>query len=471
MASSDDGRNDGSRDPHQTSENPFIKFRQFADAQIGSFLQSIVGLPSTFSKQGNTIWADFDEDMKRRDELQARQQELRDWELERANKAGSAEEVALPVKKSSGRDLASTSSPGDSRTNKNDSEDDGERDLPLYSAVNNSLFSHLQQIGDEQFGWKPLGHGSFRLPGEVEFGQRSQSAMKTLQYMCYNELNRNHSFRSEYSLLPYLLFSSYSPIKLARPKAPDSTNDTTHQQNDSFPYCEAFEDLLLATHGSQLNSDRMSFFPRFSSLLGTGSSFAASNAGFLWISELWDLGLLQRRETVTYRATHEGLVKTKSSPSSQATEEYEEAQTEQDMYDRFFECTKSATGILEAVESLIAETGLTGKAKDPLPNEDEKEDLRVVAKTATKTSTVSAPESDKVISTRTTTSHTTHEDGSVETSMEIWKQFADGRESVTTRTHIEDSKGDESGTTTAANTSEASQSENKDGERKGWFWD
>src|SRR3954463_11113277 len=72
------------RDSQSKPDNPFIKFRQFADAQISSLLQGIIGLPSALSKgQGNTRWADFDDDLRRRDELQARQKELRESEARR----------------------------------------------------------------------------------------------------------------------------------------------------------------------------------------------------------------------------------------------------------------------------------------------------------------------------------------------------------------------------------------------------
>ena len=53
--------------------------------------------------------------------------------------------------------------------------------------------------------------------------------------------------------------------------------------------------------------------------------------------------------------------------------------------------------------------------------------------------------SDKVVYTSTTTEHTTNEDGIVETSVTFHKRFADGRETVTTTTHMEDLARDEKG--------------------------
>ena len=59
------------RKPSSEPHNPFIKFRQFADEQISTLLQGIIGLPSALSKvPGNATWAYFDDDFRRRDDLQ-----------------------------------------------------------------------------------------------------------------------------------------------------------------------------------------------------------------------------------------------------------------------------------------------------------------------------------------------------------------------------------------------------------------
>src|SRR4051794_7791501 len=93
------------RDSQSKPDNPFIKFRQFADAQISSLLQGIIGLPSALSKgQGNTRWADFDDELRRRDELQTRQKELRESEAKKTTQAveqnpNSKEAAEIPVKK------------------------------------------------------------------------------------------------------------------------------------------------------------------------------------------------------------------------------------------------------------------------------------------------------------------------------------------------------------------------------------
>merc|ERR1711939_638505 len=75
MASPADRDKDSTSDGKQSkADNPFIKFRQFADTQISSLLQGIIGLPSAFSKgsSDDPRWAGVDDGLRRRDELQAR---------------------------------------------------------------------------------------------------------------------------------------------------------------------------------------------------------------------------------------------------------------------------------------------------------------------------------------------------------------------------------------------------------------
>jgi len=80
--------------------------------------------------------------------------------------------------------------------------------------------------------------------------------------------------------------------------------------------------------------------------------------------------------------------------------------------------------------------------------------------------------SDKVVSTSTTTSHTTHEDGTVETCVTVWKQFADGRESVTTTTHCDNPAWYDNGEPKESQPEVKPEEkvEEKKNEKKGWFW-
>jgi len=151
MASDPDRDKDANPSSPPKSENPFIRFRQFADEQISSLLRGVIGLPSTFERGQNAKWASFDEDLRRRDELQARQQQLRESEVQRAFGRLSAEDADFgnkPFPKRNGNLGAipngDTFSQMDEKT---------ARDLPLFSSVHKSLFDHLEKRGDNAPDW------------------------------------------------------------------------------------------------------------------------------------------------------------------------------------------------------------------------------------------------------------------------------------------------------------------------------
>jgi len=87
-----------------------------------------------------------------------------------------------------------------------------------------------------------------------------------------------------------------------------------------------------------------------------------------------------------------------------------------------------------------------------------------------------ALDTDRIVSTSTTTERTTHEDGTVETCVTVWKQFGDGRETTTT-THTEDPARDDNGQTSMIREvakeksgQEIKGQDEKKSEKKGWFW-
>ena len=61
MSSSDD--NNDRQPTHPDYTNPFVTFRRFADEQVSSFLQSVIGLPSAFNSSSSTSQSSsFDDD-------------------------------------------------------------------------------------------------------------------------------------------------------------------------------------------------------------------------------------------------------------------------------------------------------------------------------------------------------------------------------------------------------------------------
>ena len=76
-------------------------------------------------------------------------------------------------------------------------------------------------------------------------------------------------------------------------------------------------------------------------------------------------------------------------------------------------------------------------------------------------------DSERVVSSSTTSEHITNEDGSVERSVTVWMRFADGRETVTTKSHIEEPKREEDAKQDSPTSVKDVDQKPK---QKGWFW-
>jgi hypothetical protein len=526
MAPSSD-RDKDANDAEPKTDNPFIKFRQFADSQISSLLQGIVGLPSAFTKNPNNArWAGFDEDMRRRDELQKKQSELRESETRR---------------QSEGRGWSSWQ---DEKSNTNvdeEMDDRTARDMPLYSPVSMSLFAHLRDAKDDigaQDGWKPI-HGQYPLSLTPSFydlyrGYRSHSEpIKALRSNVYRDLQINPILRSDYSLLPYLLFSPYSPLKIES----DETMRpwSTQSQRGYFPCFEAFEDLILTMQGRPMGT----LIYRYPEVL----PMVEPERG--WIYNLWAHGILQQSSTTKYAdvvALQRKLAgelppwmgNIDSTPKN--TQSDEDATTEQEMYERFLRRAASPAGIAEVLESLFTDAegwinkqlasldpaemkrqikeltdGLEKKTGNDAEDEKRAKTAQVLESLFTQAAGLfeirrttmdgkrtvesfaetkigkelegmkhkAAADLEKAVFTSTMTEHTTNEDGSVETSVTVWKRYADGRETTTTTSHTEeppccdddDNSHSRDGREQLPLDEKVDETkEAKKTEKKGWFW-
>src|SRR5438045_4413239 len=101
MASNDSHRGRTDSSSSEKSENPFIRFRRFADAQIGAILQGIIGLPSVFSKpphDANAKWPDIHDNSKPRDLCKEEKQAAESRGAETWS-GSDEEEVEIPVRK------------------------------------------------------------------------------------------------------------------------------------------------------------------------------------------------------------------------------------------------------------------------------------------------------------------------------------------------------------------------------------
>jgi hypothetical protein len=515
MASSSDSEKDSNKSPPKP-ENPFIKFRQFADQQISSLLQGIIGLPSAFSGKPseNPRWAVFDEDLRRRDELQARQQELKESEARRLGEQAASGREDIPVKKSP--DWAAFAQWHESASN-TDQGDDGLRDVPLYSPVTKSLFAHLHRPGDgedvEDVDWnKREGVSTFlgmANPWVLKPYERSSNALKTAQHMIHNDLNASPILRSNYSLLPYVMFSPYSPLRLLESTA----NSPQYRKPDTFPYVDAFEDLIRTIQPRQKPTV-------LSQLFGNGLSVHYSDSELVlfdpatrasiyqgWIYHLHQSHLLQEREVLPLpRLGSVPFPVATDAPRELTTDSKlvpKEAQTEQEMYEHFLRWASQSKEKFEAVaadaKATFAKELESGELRDIFRLLDkmlEKESVKELfdsldpAHDIKKQKQVqrraeinkSGEDPDKVVSETTTTQRVKQVDGSVRTYVSVWKMFADGRETTTTSSHIEEQERDEDGNLVpmvsmaeeakarSAKALAEKEAEVKKGSKKGWFW-
>ncbi|KAK0122862.1 hypothetical protein ONS96_009889 [Cadophora gregata f. sp. sojae] len=533
MASSADRDKDTNPDDKQSNpDNPFIKFRQFADTQISSLLQGIIGLPSAFSKRpsDDPRWAGIDDGLRRRDELQARQKELKESEARKLQRQTADEEHPFT------RTMDRTDALGEGYQPLGEQENKSEmptKDLPLYSAVRKSLFTHLQIPDFDEADWNDLnktpawGENGFLVqyyPLKVLPHQRSsffdRDCMTMTHCLVYNDLNSSSSLRSEYSLLPYLLFSPYSPLKLE--------NDF---HRSYFRWSAAFEDLIATSQPPK----KLSAWQFIAATLP--ATPAVSPEGNLhWISKLKALGYLQEKKCIS-DDDHEALdhqlsimlygsqkdkewVDTDDETSSgkpsvtglardtraadQDLEATKSPRTEQEMYDHFLKWASSPQAIKEVFQageaflaslenddpsgrrreqdggfprppSLMREIFEVTKAFRELSEpQHSSSDAQQSDRTTQDVRTAESP--DRVVSSSTTTEQTVHEDGTVETCVTVWKKFNSGRETSTTTHHCEDpatteSRPDEVETSPKVLEKGGNEIEkvNQNG-KSGWFW-
>jgi len=355
--------------PKDKDDNPFIKFKRFADAQIGAVLQGIIGLPSVFSKQPNDAdsrWADLHDDLKRRDKVLTEQQAPKTSGSSRYQ-VDSEDDVDIPVKKFQG-----WSSPASTRADLPNSSDVGHRSgeqdsIALFAPLTKSLFAHLVRnpIDDDdwrdyeplaQFLDRSLGYTTLNFQQHLRSDQKTGSALSMIQSMIFNTLSipsstlgNNQLFASP-SVLPYILFSPYSPLALSSMPPPSRGIGLFEHLQDDFPYCAAFEDLLLASQGRPMAN--LAVVPaHFRDIINSVTSddpqdkeLWKANSGLDWIERLWDYGLLTKvpplgyafaypLDDIPFRATY-----TKPEPDVKKLAEATSKQqrnhnTEQDVYD------------------------------------------------------------------------------------------------------------------------------------------
>jgi hypothetical protein len=512
MASSSDPEKDSDKSQSK-SDNPFIKFRQFADQQISSLLQGIIGLPSAFSGKPseNPRWAVFDEDRRRRDELQARQQELKDSEASRLSRQETRGED-IPARLSAEWQTFTQWLGKAPTTGHND--DDGMRDVPLYTPVTRSLFAHLRQPADsEDADWNKR-DGLFEAwgianPWMLNPHERSSNALKMAQFMIHNDLNTSPLLRSNYSLLPYLMLSPYSPFRLIE----RVSSSPQYRNRDTFPYVDAFEDLIRTTQPGRrpflitglFDNGGNSHYPDSDLLLVDPATRAHCYYGHIY--HLHQSHLLQEREALRLPQTSSipfpvsPDVPPKSATGMKSMQK--EAVTEQEMYEYFLrwasqpkEKFENAAADAKATIAKELESGDVTDVFRLLDKMMEKDGVRELFKSLDPAYDVEkqnqaqrrteidkcGEDTDRVVRSSTTTQRVKQVDGSVKTYVRVWKKFADGRETFTDSSHIEEEERYEDGNLkpVASMAEEAqardekfkeeSEADVRKASKKGWFW-
>jgi hypothetical protein len=300
-------------------ENPFIKFKRYADAQIGAVLQGIIGLPSVFSKQpndANSRWADLHDDLKRRDRILAKHLASKASGSTNSQADSEDEEVEIPVRKFPGWSLPAhgmSCSASSSRIGDKDGEQDS---IDLFSPVTKSLFAHLIRKPIDDADWnrlRQLDRTPAFFPGSCLNGmdffnlrddQKTGNAVNIIQKIVLNNFNRAartagyNQLQSSQSVLPYILFSPYSPLALSSMPRPSNGNSVFEHEEDDFPYCEAFQDLLLASQERPMTTwVLMPHEFRVKTNLNAANEFhnvelRKARSGMFWIDSLQFYGLL-----------------------------------------------------------------------------------------------------------------------------------------------------------------------------------
>ncbi|KFZ09790.1 hypothetical protein V502_08490 [Pseudogymnoascus sp. VKM F-4520 (FW-2644)] len=519
MPSSNSTRDDGVPDCASSTENPFVKFRNVIDYHVGSVLQGIIGLPSILSRApngGNGRWAELEGNSHR-------SQDDSRWQSPQRGAAEhtSDEEVKIPVKKFRGQ------SPGGNDAFGPSHHDDDDYDL--FSAFDDSLIERVKR--------STRGHPWLELqPGEKlrwRYESSGLGVQERIQQRFYASLIDLRTARGgvepaaipDKSVVPYLLFSSYSPLNLTDMPPLRLNDDPLGWDKDQFTYCDAFEDLLRASAGKPMRDESGSSFervigarldwpgPRYGLFPGAVTKMSLADIGMMWMgTALVSENILQEDpipEQVHFKPWLGEIHTMTLSPIALVLRNFvshllwyglpqlDLPGTEQDMYERFFapvsEPAGSSDRLGSTVHELLARLESEGRAirdvfNDVNPTErSETSEQPPSSTTHIKSSRdggletpigstpTSVPNNERVISSSTSTTQHTDEDGTVRTKIIIEKRFEDGRKSVTETSHVQSPSGKKqvrrNGYVEPADAEGGRGNEKGETEKKkGWFW-
>jgi hypothetical protein len=426
------GNNHSSQQPINSSqpwadeENPFVAFRRYADEQISSMLQSVMGLPSMVTPPFSNNWPSFPDEHKYRDDNRQR---------------NNAEDY-------SGREKQSTD------YNDNDVNDEWVREFRRGSNWRDSAHGDSQSqrpwdffSGLDEFfngGQVPLGLDRFPFfSGEFLSGADAQTWP-----------------------VPYLLFSPYSPLHLEGSGIHDQRRRVVFSslfstlQNPTKPdraeprWRDAFEDLLRVENGQpMLEQDTQSDGRRETGNEWLRGMLQRGSLGSQWKLLQGPNGnspsviALERQER--HDSNNGSSIESTSASDSRREDvtRSTEAETELDLYDRFLEdivnvhnrAYSQAFGesplmrLLQEERRRHLERWEDSSSRQATQDSGESEDWLEYTSNGHKDilksqSTEDTPSKPSAISTMTRTERRTLPDGSVKTRTVKTKRFADGSE-------------------------------------------
>lgn len=419
------------------SENPFITFRRFADEQISSMLQSVMGLPSAVVPPFPDRWPYFQNQTGDNQETRPDSDRRRDSQRHSRRWGYYGDEEYL----------------------------DRWFNHPFHESGFHSLFSGF-----------PMGVSPFLFPDSIFSDGDSQTWP-----------------------IPYLLFSPYSPLHLERPRRHDhrlhsgllswfSSTDFTNskESNPNEPHWrDAFEDLLRVTNGQEM-------------LDQSAESERSTQSPDKWIRGLVQRGSLGNNWRLSQSTGSRGdIVLEKnhdyntqdSSPQPKSAEyerkESQEAETELDIYDRFLDDIAQAHERYSRAFAdsplmrLLEEERKRHMERETVPKEDP-EFAKPVSESKdwleytydghknqlTSQTTTGADPADesRVVSTMSRSVRRTLADGSISTKTVHTKRFADGREESEESVEITPPPSEQ------IVSEQAQELNDKQEPRGGWFW-
>ena len=456
MASNDEYNK---RESHnKDDENPFIAFRRYADEQMSSLLQGVIGLPSALSSHSsNNRWIPYDQELRRRGPSTTDSSFNSEGEGSLLRKSEEAEAVEIPVK----------------RYNKGSA--DMERDVPEGLRC----------------PYRPRDQDSLAQPKGVFDSERSDSWERPLSLLLPPRTFLYEDGTSPGSIMlsgpqslirilgewpvAYVVTNPYSPLHLEKQQP---------LKEYGTKWRNAFEDLLAVQSGREMvdNSNRN-----------------AQRDGADWVASMVDQWLFSSMKRVMDR---------KSRINSLARNEFAKDLGNAKEPDFNHDSPARLWDLIQHAERTRRQSNYTLNPADEVDTrhlENDAEDNEfteldlyerflgsqgqfppaITPESSPQPQSISTPRladgegQPSIISTLTTTERRTLPDGTVHTKVVLKKRFADGREESTETVHTAQGGLEQTARLPQATSRESSnvngeaegrKTKEKEEKKKGWFW-